>query len=175
MATVSTFPDSYRLRLERVGAYSERDQHNEAFRRTRLAGMLRARLDQTRQSRAMGRSSREREATEQHKRELYQRRQRILQPRLAAIIARVEAENRIRPAGKSLASRRRYNTQIEEALSRDSQYRAFREHNTWFAGFLRRLGFHDWIAAGVLAIDDRRTRHAKVRAYRQATGSGPPS
>jgi len=165
-------------RLERLGAYSERDRADESYRRGQLAGRLRERLPTVRQYRAMERARLEHEAARRHAAERYRSRHAAYAARFRVILERVTAERRIKPAGKSVSSVRRYNDRVGEALGGDPEYRALRDRERAFDGHMvairRRCGF-EWIMAGVLAVDDRATRRAKVRAWRganEAKGAG---
>lgn len=161
-------------RLRRLGAYSQRDQSNEAYRRDRRAAEIRTRLlPQTRKSREMDRANREEAARKSRRSALRLRLERGFGERFRAIAARVLAEHRIRPAGKSPKSHHRFRDQMAEALAGDSEYQSVWARREQALGRIerqrRRLG-SELIAAGVLACDTRETRIRKVAEYRSAKG-----
>lgn len=161
--------EARRLRLERLGAYSERDQRDEAYRRKALAVRLRERLPIDREYRAMARVDREAVALDTRADTLDRRRREILWQRYKAIADRVQAAHKIEPPGKVPASHHRYRDRMHEALWADPEYRALKERDLRsderIAAIRSRIR-HERVMAGVLAIDDRKTRRMKVATYR---------
>lgn len=159
---------AYLRRLERLGAYSDRDQATEIYRRNELASGLRFKLQVDRQYRAMDRTRRESDAIERHKARLEMRRISAYARRFAAIRDRVSVEHRIRPPGKGLKSHWRRKNQLEAALAGCPEYRALQERQSRTSDILKKIRSCRrmcQIQAGVLAIDDRATRHTKVRNF----------
>jgi hypothetical protein len=162
--------EARRSRLERLGAYSERDRANEAYRRNTLAARLRERLPIDRQYRALARVYREAVAIDNRADTLCFRRQEILRRRYKAIAYRVQAAHKIKPPGKAPSSHHRYRDQMNEALWTDPEYRALKERESRVDGRIAAIRSrirHERICAGVLAMDGRETRRAKVAMYRE--------
>jgi hypothetical protein len=168
---VEGIPYAYAARLERLGAFSENDKRNAIYRRRMAVERARLVRDRERESRHLGHSAREHEATEKHRRTRRTRRLAAYNRRFRAIEQRVAAERKIRPAGKSVASVRRYREQMIEALGTDPAYRRLRGRQDRADGLLRRIdGRYRDLAfrANVLAIDTRAERRAKVARYLKA-------
>lgn len=166
--TMTTTTDARRMRLERLGAYSERDQADEAYRRRKRAEMFRRHLPADREHRARVRANREADEAKRHRAELYQRREQLYAVRYFAIADRVQSERKIRPAGKSVESERRYRRQMSDALAEDREYRALADRDARYHDRMRRIEGRRanlLLLAGIKAVDDRATRRAKVRAW----------
>jgi hypothetical protein len=162
--------EARRSRLERLGVYSERDRANETYRRKAFAGRLRVRLPIMRQYRAMERARRESESIKRHADSLSMRRFAIYWDRYKAIANRVQTAHKIRSPGKAASSHHRYRDRMNELLWSDPEYRALKERQLRVderLDAIHKLRTSEWISSGVLVIDDRETRRAKVAMYRE--------
>lgn len=172
IVNVPAYSAAYNARLERLGAFSAREKADEAYRRRFRLPSQRVLLARSRENRRLARVCRENEAIKARHNALYLRMQSLRQARYTAIRERVIAERKIRPPGKSVKSIRRYNGLLFSALMSDPGYVAFRtrcERVDLLLEWTRGRGRYN-LAAGILASDDRKTRHAKMRAWREGRG-----
>lgn len=162
------YTPAYNARLERLGEYFERDKRDLAYNRAKRVERARIERDRKRTYRAYDRTNREHDEAKKLRGARLRRRDAILWKLFEPIRDRVMAEHKIRPPGKSAKSVNAFRNKLNEALAADPEYQALAERRGRFDRILDRISSRrPTIAAGILANDDRATRHAKVRAYRE--------
>ena len=162
---------AYNARLERLGTgvYSERDKRDEAYNRSKRVERAKAERDRKRVYRGYDRANRENDARKKLRTARFVRREAILWKLFEPIRDRVMAENKIRMPGKAPKSVHAWRDKLNAALATDPEYQAFRARQERFDRLIERIkSGRPNVVAGILAVDDRATRHAKVRAWRES-------
>jgi hypothetical protein len=113
----------------------------------------------------MDRANRERDAAKARRQQLWLRRDRLYRVQHEAIRNRVMAQHKIRPPGKAIKSIHAFRDKLNAALQADAEYRALTDRECRVDRMMeairsRRGGIE--MRSGVLAVDDRATRRAKV-------------
>lgn len=161
---------AYNARLERLGTgvYFERDKIDEAYKRSQRVERAKVERDRKRVERGYDRANRENDEAKKLRAARSYRREAILARMFEPIRDRVMAEHKIRTPGKAAKSVHAARAKLNAALSGDAEYLAYRDRRDKFDRLMDRIkARYPGIAADILALDDRATRHAKVRAYRE--------
>ena len=169
----ATTPEEARvLRYQRLGSYSERDQRDQAYLRGQMVALVQRQRGDKLAHRNWLKKDAEDKAIKANQDRHYYRREKIVAERYAAIRARVQAEKRIRPAGKSNQSIYRFNSQMSQALYDDPEHQALFQRDAMFRlrhGGTKSRRHRLELEADVRMGDDRKERHRKAAGLEQTS------